>query len=196
MPKPCKRAQCAGEGHFEGEQCPGSDDEMHHCVDCGALAWEDKGLHCALCGAYWCIDWQHTFVFPDCEQVDLADEGICSECFLGNAKLWCNDEKCKCQCKRDEVQRTYSEFKAHGSLCGEARLVKEGQRVVIHVYRYNGQNKARVKDETERFFYGPEALREAIEDAQALKERKIAQGWTLEASTSYWDKNPSGALRN
>jgi len=194
MPKPCKRVQCAGEGHFEGDQCPGSDDETHHCTDCGALAWDDKGNSCDLCGAYWCIDWQFTFVFPNCENIELSDEGICSKCFLANPEFWCNDAKCLCDNKQDKIQERYVKFKEHGSLCGEVRLVKNEQHFCIHVYRYNGENKARVKEESERFFYGPEAFRDATEHALALKEVKLADEWKLEVPTEYWDTNPSGVL--
>ena len=197
MPKPCKRLHCAAEGHFEGDQCPGSDDEMHHCVDCGALAWEDKGNNCALCGAYWCVDWQNTFIFSHCKQVELdGEEGICSECFLEGPEFWCDDPKCDCNCKREKVERTYLDFKAHGSLNGSAVLGKDGLRTVICVYRYPGNAKARVKEESERFFYGTDALRQAIDHAKELKATKLAEGWTLEPPMSMWDQNPSGVLKD
>lgn len=69
----CDYPNCANKGTFEGEQCPGSDDENehHHCVDCGQLWWENKGWYCFKCEDYWCPDWQHTFKSPDDLKSDL-----------------------------------------------------------------------------------------------------------------------------
>lgn len=87
----CEYSDCANEGTFAGDECPGSDDESHHCVDCGQLWWDEKGLSCDLCGDYWCVDWQHCFVILDgCESSvhnveEVAyPEAVCSKCFLEN----------------------------------------------------------------------------------------------------------------
>jgi hypothetical protein len=98
--KPCNKEGCAGYGTFEGYECPGSDDEDHHCVHCGELWWDDKGENCELCGDYWCpVGWQHTFIFLDsCEHnpnlEDISANLICNKCFSGDPKLHCDELDC------------------------------------------------------------------------------------------------------
>ncbi len=58
----CDADNCVNKGTFpENEKCPGSDDENHHCVDCGQLWLDSNGLFCHFCNDYWCVDWQHNF---------------------------------------------------------------------------------------------------------------------------------------
>lgn len=94
---PCEKDNCAAFGTFNEEQCPGSDDENHHCVDCGELWWDEKGAFCDLCGDYWCpLGWQNTFVFVEsCEHgVDCHVEMVCVKCFRANLQLHCKEAGC------------------------------------------------------------------------------------------------------
>lgn len=105
MPSECMNELCVNKGTFEGEECPGSDDENHHCVHCGELWWIDKTYCCGICEGVWCPSWQHEFVWMNCpyntNYYDIfsigTDEGICPECFMKHKELHCtNPEKCSC----------------------------------------------------------------------------------------------------
>lgn len=113
MKTPCTTPGCVACGHFEGDVCPGSDsdEEMHHCVHCGELTWEDKALTCDNCGAYWCLHgWQNTFIFPECEHFEEKLEHVCHSCFVSNPKWWCVDDSCGCNCKIAEIRLEYDKF--------------------------------------------------------------------------------------
>jgi hypothetical protein len=111
--KTCGKTGCAGSGTFEGDECPGSDSEDHHCVHCGALWWTDKGCSCDLCGDYWCpLGWQNTFVHLDmCEHNDSLEEysidKMCYSCFIKDTRIHCPEE---CQLNLGTVQNNYKAF--------------------------------------------------------------------------------------
>lgn len=115
MQTPCDADLCLSGGmHADEKECPGSDDETHHCVDCGQLWWDDKGQTCDQCGAYWCPDWQQTFAGSLCkhlEQIyedlmdahdkgaltkafDSLEEPMCPTCLL-RTPIDCKVEGCK-----------------------------------------------------------------------------------------------------
>jgi len=122
--KKCNYPKCANHGTFEGDQCPGSDNEdddlaNHHCVDCGELWWVNKGLSCDLCGDYWCpLGWQNTFVFLEsCDNAPWDKkqtgylEAICSKCFLNDQQFWCpNPDNCNCDQNHQEVQDNWQSW--------------------------------------------------------------------------------------
>jgi len=116
---PCGKKGCGYKLPFGDKpyQCPGSDDEdddlgSHHCVDCGNLCWVNKGNACDLCGDYWCVDYQNTFVFPEHEiPRDIpVDDCVCSKCFISTPKLWCTDPECYCYSKIEQVSRDWIEW--------------------------------------------------------------------------------------
>ena len=111
-PQPCGKPGCAADGTFSGD-CPGSDDENHHCVDCGQLWWDDKGIYCDLCEDYWCPTWQSTFHFPEMEFADNdvfdedeldPDAGICPKCWDADPQVMKAKYKVKSQKFREERQ--------------------------------------------------------------------------------------------
>lgn len=76
MQTPCDADFCLSGGmHADEDECPGSDDETHHCVDCGQLWWTDKASSCNQCGDYWCPDWQQTFAGCLCSHLEEIYEG-------------------------------------------------------------------------------------------------------------------------
>lgn len=112
----CDYENCANKGTFEGNVCPGADEENQHCVDCGELWWVEKGLNCAHCEDYWCPQWTCLFVFLDCDNCgdDYGpEEGICPRCFLENPEWWCTDKDCNCDCKKDLVEEMWNEWNSH-----------------------------------------------------------------------------------
>jgi len=103
----CYYPECANWGTFSEDNCPGSDDETHHCYDCGELWWS-KGLHCDSCEKYYCPSyWQNYFIFLDCDNCDNCDyESICPMCFLKMPELWCQKpEKCQCSQNIDKLKK-------------------------------------------------------------------------------------------
>ena len=110
----CDNPICTNEGTFEGD-CPGSDDESHHCVDCGQLWCSSKGLWCEKCGEYWCPDWQHTFIsLGSCERYgEFNDTQICSKCFLGDKKMWCKNDHCDCNLKHQVISEEWKYWNEH-----------------------------------------------------------------------------------
>lgn len=126
---PCAKEGCTGFGTFDpaetGGQCPGSDDESHHCVaeGCGELWWDEKGLRCDICRDYYCpIHWQTTFVTIDCEHnkgglseeeaedSDYSDDAemICAECYEMNEKYHCKVVGCYCSQNYDKIYKETS----------------------------------------------------------------------------------------
>lgn len=193
MPKPCSKPLCAGQGHFDGDQCPGSDDEMHHCNDCGELAWENKGNYCERCGKYWCVDYQHVFIGYDCSEKECDVESMCSECFLADPSLWCENLKCLCSFKRAEVQKEYLQFKAHGSWCGNHILEKDDQLCSISVYRFNGEEKGRVTCGKQEFLF--DKFAKALDHAKNLIVTYKNKGFQTRQCIDYLDRNPWGYLK-
>ena len=114
--KKCDSAICTNASTFEGSECAGSEEDehqaTHHCVDCGQLWSDEKGLSCALCSEYWCPDWQSTFVLLNClnswSRNKMYDQFVCSYCFLENSIFWCREENCKCRQKRAIVQKSWN----------------------------------------------------------------------------------------
>lgn len=97
----CKKPKCTRSGMYSDDDvCRESGDEVHHCVECGGLSWENKGNNCEKCGAYWCIDWQQTFINGDeCDRSEIRDalpDGmICPQCYFDNPKFHCPDRDCE-----------------------------------------------------------------------------------------------------
>ena len=94
----CSKSNCGGT--FEGDDCPGSDDENHHCGECGELWWDEKGSHCERCNDYYCPTyWQNNFIWLDGCQCDddmeVDYEFLCPKCFEKCPKYWCKTPKCK-----------------------------------------------------------------------------------------------------
>ena len=206
MPNPCEHSSCVGRGTIAkgAEECPGSDDENHHCVDCGELWWEDKGKNCEVCGGYWCPSWQHTFIFMNCPKKgqDFDDDaGVCPKCFLADKKYWCKSRKCDCDQKHDKVAEEWEEYQQLGSEAGRITLVNaEGvtwayaihdflTRVDVRVYRVEVGPAG--KSEHSDFMQLPEAIR----DAQAEVSNRIDQGFTLRPK-GQWETNPYGLLES
>ena len=107
--KVCSESNCANSGTFDGDQCPGSDDENHHCEECGELWWDDKGLWCEMCNKYYCPTYhQNNFISLDgyygckeCkekfENIDVDwDMGICPDCFKKCPEYWCKSNNPQC----------------------------------------------------------------------------------------------------
>lgn len=171
MPTPCSHEGCAGMGHFEGDVCPGSDDEdeMQHCVHCGELIWEDKGLHCENCGAYWCqIGWQNTFIFPDCQNDTMEHESVCADCFISTSKWHCNDASCNCDQKLEKVQAEYQKFISGGILCGEVTLKKGTEELKICIYRWQDNSAGRLEILQTKRVFDFKTLDEAVIAAKAM----------------------------
>ena len=63
------------------QDCPGSDSDSHHCVDCGQLWWDDKGTYCSICNDYWCPDWQGEFEYVSDDSDFEEDDGVCPKCW-------------------------------------------------------------------------------------------------------------------
>ena len=107
--KVCSYDNCANSGTFSEDNCPGSDDENHHCKGCGELWWDDKGLWCDRCEKYYCpVYWQNYFIFLDCDNCDTDNdyEHICPTCFLDTPELWCkNTENCNCSQNMNEIKK-------------------------------------------------------------------------------------------
>jgi len=81
-----------------GDECPGSDDDTHHCVDCGGLSWDDKGKNCSICDAYWCVSWEWMFVHKLCkhkrDKIDLEEDPICLQCYFSDPAYQCKIKEC------------------------------------------------------------------------------------------------------
>jgi len=169
-----------------------SDDENHHCVDCGRLVWVEQCTYCERCGAYWCDDYQHTFAFIDCEAVECKEEVLCAECFLADPATWCADEQCLCGCKRAKVQGKYAEWKADGSFFGEVRLRKDDVLWRASLYRFKGEARTRLVVDKQEMRFPDRAL--AVAHAQQAVRNQVQQGYTLDAPTSAYDNNPWGDL--
>lgn len=201
MPLPCNNPLCSGDGHFEGDQCPGSEDsdcefEYHHCVDCGDRSWTNKGSNCERCGDYWCINWQHVFIFPDCKHIECDEESICSKCFLADPSMWCSDAKCLCSCKQPEIEKKYLEFKAEGSTCG-GMIMSNGKNFCnIQVNRYNGEARARTEliQNGKTIDWHFDSMDKAVAKASTLIKEKADEGYYKADPTSIWEKNPWGKL--
>jgi len=111
----CGADGCANDGTFSQPTCPGSDDEQHHCVDCGQLWVNFKAECCDKCQNHWCPDWQNTFVsVHDCSQWDENDIGlVCATCFLADERLWCPGEPvCDCGNTFESVAKRLEEWTA------------------------------------------------------------------------------------
>lgn len=110
--------------YAQDKECPGSNDEDHHCIDCEGLWWDDKGIRCERCKSYWCPDWQTTFYHSACshlgdiydadEECSIADDietisdaGLCTQCIL-ESKLNCTVEDCKFN--RKKILQKWIEF--------------------------------------------------------------------------------------
>jgi len=169
-----------------------SDDENHHCVDCGRLVWEEHCTRCERCAAYWCNDYQHTFIFPNCETVECREEMLCAECFLADPAMWCADEQCLCNCKRATMQNKYAEWKANGSWFGEVRLRKDAVLWRASLYRFNGEARTRLVVDKQEMTFADRAL--AVAHAQQAVREQVQQGFVLDSPTSVWDTNPWGDL--
>ena len=115
--KECFEPNCTNEGAFDGDRCPGSDDENHHCEECGELWWDDKGCYCEICNKYYCPTyWQNNFIRLDgyyaCKDCNKKledmyfdwDMGICPECFYKHKEYWCKSNNPKCKYNIGHVQ--------------------------------------------------------------------------------------------
>ncbi len=96
--------------HLVGDQCPGSDDEDHHCEECGWLWMDDKGCYCEMCNKYYCPTyWQNNFIMPDeftpCNDCkDGECMSICPDCFKKHKEYWCKSNNPKCTYNMGHVQ--------------------------------------------------------------------------------------------
>lgn len=199
--KPCTRRGCIATGHFDGRECPGSDDEeeMHHCNDCGSLCWENKGSRCERCLKYWCVDWQHLFIFLDCDHVECTEEGLCAECFLVDPSLWCTDSGCLCSYKEAEVRKTYEEFLARGTLIGGHTLFRgPDSRYTVDLYRLGCEDKWRVvaaegpgEGEGQSWVFA--SVETAIKKIYTVVAAKKKEGYAAEVASGY-SSNPWGYL--
>lgn len=109
----CDNVDCANKGCFEGDTCPGSEEELHHCVLCGWLTWDGKSNICDKCVEVHCpCCWQNTFVYMDeCEEIEQGGyEWICTPCFRANETLWCTSSDCPCSQKIDIVNSNYEKI--------------------------------------------------------------------------------------
>jgi hypothetical protein len=184
----CGKAGCAGLT-FGTPKCDGSDndEEMHHCVHCGELVWEEKGAYCERCGDYWCQGgWQHTFVFPECDSAAKADEEMmCVKCFLAAPELWCADDKCDCKQKQSIVQTMYDKFLAAGETCASIELVNGKQDFIVEVKRFPQDETAanlwvvENGQETQKTFGGQQAVEDACGEAHRLAREKQQHGFLL-----------------
>jgi hypothetical protein len=97
--KNCVNVRCSGNTILE--KCPGSDDELHHCDDCGTIFPEDEGNYCDLCEDFWCNDWIDRFIIMDCpfHQQHYRIKLICEECFSQHSDYWCTNDYCSCHQK-------------------------------------------------------------------------------------------------
>jgi hypothetical protein len=190
MSRACESEICAARGTFSSdEDCPGSDDDNHHCVDCGELWWDDKGNYCASCSDYWCPGWQNTFIFLDCQSGEEAsfadDDGICPKCFLSNEKLWCKNADCKCSQKHEKVLRKWEEWRQHGSESGELVLLKGEERWRAATHDYLDRDEIRV-------FFSEKALSLFVSDIETAIQRikdearkKLDQGFAVAQNNFY-----------
>lgn len=110
----CDEFLCAGRGCFEGEECPGSDDEeeLHHCGICHWLTWDDKIVICDKCSLKACNHcWQNSYILlgycDECEY-DEGLEHLCYECFMSIKNLWCSNKDCKCKQKPEKRTRDWN----------------------------------------------------------------------------------------
>lgn len=127
------------------KECPGSNDEDHHCIDCEGLWCDDKGNRCERCGSYWCPDWQTTFYHSACshlgdiyeadEECSIADDietisdaGLCTQCIL-QSKLNCTVEDCKFNHKK--ILQRWIEFCERPIDIDLALLKRDSERVSI-----------------------------------------------------------------
>lgn len=176
---------------------------MHHCDDCGSLYWEDKGSTCERCLKYWCVDWQHLFIFLDCKHIECEEESLCAECFLVDPSLWCTDPGCLCSYKEAEVRKTYDEFLAQGSLVGGHSLVRRedlqpGEGYVVDLYRLGCEDKWRVtSNERPGKGGGPSwifnSAEAALKKIDLVVTAKKKEGYVTEV-VSGWGSNPWGYL--
>jgi hypothetical protein len=108
---PCTNTECLPTLMCaDDEECPGSDDETHHCVDCKGLCWDDKGATCSACSEYWCADYQEVFKHSACthlgdiytieesecsfaDDIENIQKGVCLQCLL-KSKLTCKIKDC------------------------------------------------------------------------------------------------------
>lgn len=154
MTKPsCGAEFCLPGGMYNNKKrCPGSSSDDHHCVDCGALWWTDKGNSCSRCEAYWCPDWQQTFTSNVCEhlseiyerQLDeggldalgkeigkLIDSGICSTCFLSGT-VDCKVEGC--ESNKSVFLENWIKFSKRPLEYSSADLIRDKQKLRIRMY--------------------------------------------------------------
>jgi len=110
----CDEPICVGGGCFEGEECPGSDDEeeLHHCGICYWLTRDDKILVCDKCGLKACNHcWQHGYILlggcDECEY-DTGWESLCYEYFMSIEALWCPNNDCECDQKPEKKTRDWN----------------------------------------------------------------------------------------
>lgn len=192
MPWRCDNEDCAGEGCFFEETCPGSqdssEDERHHCSDCGWLWNEDKCITCCYCGDYWCPDYQEVCVYITCPYVGERlgnEEYACPTCFLSKKNLWCTVAKCRCHQKEPEVRSKWTEFNTKGHLSGEITMDKETEPSDIWnacVFECYGRTKFRLEysmagDPAEtKLFSNKEQLRRFV---RRLLKAKLNEGFTL-----------------
>lgn len=187
MKTPCSKTGCAGRGYIEGDSCPGSDDDSefgkHHCVHCGELEWVNKGSYCGMCNAYWCVDYQDTFINMDCKSITENYELICSNCFISNQKFWCMDDACLCSCKIEKVKQEYQEFIVDGISCGMAELKKGNDYRRIELYRWQNtptiQMKFRPTEWKNKVIYFNQ-LEIALVIANTIINDSVAEGFTKE----------------
>lgn len=151
MQTPCDAEFCLPGGmHADEDECPGSDDETHHCVDCGQLWWDDKGSTCNSCGSYWCPDWQQTFAGSLCkhleqiyenlmdaskkneltEALESLEEPTCSTCLL-RTPIDCKVEGCKWS--RAELLKKWIDFCKRPIVHSWAKLVRHHETVDVEV---------------------------------------------------------------
>lgn len=115
----CEFVNCAKKGCFEGDECPGSDneEEVHHCELCGWLCWDAKSMRCDICHLNACAHcWQHSFVLLDeCDEYEIEEawEAVCFRCFMNNKVLWCTNDECSCSQKREKVQKEWDELQRY-----------------------------------------------------------------------------------
>lgn len=104
MQKPCDSDTCLPS--FD-RNCPGSDDECHHCDSCGKLCGTEGGAYCYDCQVYWCDSCNYVFQNPPlCSHLRAEktnqetsvierelNAGLCPHCFFRRAT--CIESNCK-----------------------------------------------------------------------------------------------------
>jgi hypothetical protein len=110
----CQNEDC------EDANCPGSDDEKHHCDECQELENVEDGKFCAMCNNYYCFThWDDTFITLDCQnnefdpndllfQVEM-DDMICWNCYEEHEKFHCLIPRCMCDQGFDKNYRNHQQ---------------------------------------------------------------------------------------